>query len=217
MNIVIRTWARRIACSSFALVALFALTVYWCYRTEAGGTRRLTDGELNMRMLVIPALGAVMVFTITTLFASGTAKAAPSLQTAPSPLQTPFKAQVVGLQWLNPLQRRDYPTEWQLLWTMGISGPNKDDDMVKSDPSEFSKLQSISSIAYGGKGTESFSNYHLSYVEDLTNRFRDIYFMDSKYFYNAHSLKDKTTWRELAGIHVEYALPEDRLDPLGKH
>ena len=27
----------------------------------------------------------------------------------------PLEAQVVGLQWLNPLQRKDYPTEWQLL------------------------------------------------------------------------------------------------------
>ncbi|MFA6069728.1 MAG: virulence factor, partial [Janthinobacterium sp.] len=30
----------------------------------------------------------------------------------------PFMAQVVGVQWLNPLQRQDYPTEWQLLWTL---------------------------------------------------------------------------------------------------
>ncbi|MDS0796468.1 virulence factor, partial [Burkholderia pseudomultivorans] len=34
-----------------------------------------------------------------------------------------FAAQVVGLEWLNPLQRRDYPTEWQLLWTMGLVKP----------------------------------------------------------------------------------------------
>jgi hypothetical protein len=43
--------------------------------------------------------------------------------------------------------------------------------------------------------------------------FHDIYFSSSSYFYNAHSLKDKSTRRELAGIHVEYALPEGKLDP----
>ena len=123
-------------------------------------------------------------------------------------------AQVVGLQWLNPLQRRDYPTEWQLLWTMGFVGPNKNDDMVKAEPKEFSSVQSVAAIAFGINGTVSFKNYHYRYIEKLPNLFRDIYFSDSKYFYNAHSLKDKSTWRELAGIHVEYALPAGKLDPL---
>ena len=52
----------------------------------------------------------------------------------------PFRAQVVGLQWLNPLQRLDYPTEWQLLWTLGLVKPNKNDDMVRTDPRGFSTL-----------------------------------------------------------------------------
>ena len=125
-----------------------------------------------------------------------------------------FQAQVVGLQWLNPLQRRDYPTEWQLLWTLGLAQPNKDDDMLKREPDKFSKLQAIGIIANGNNGRESFDGYHKKFVNALTVRFHDVYFSNSKYFYNAHSLTDKKTWRELAGIHVEYALPEGRLDPV---
>lgn len=213
MHTVIQTWGRRAACSFLALIGFFALTVYWSYRTEADGTRRLTTRELNIRLYVMPALGAGSVFAFTTLFATSAAKAAPAPSVPTATVQKPYMAQVVGLHWLNPLQRRDYPTEWQLLWTMGLVGPNKDDDMVKSDPTEFTKLQSVAPIAFQINGTASFKNYHLSYMEELTNRFRDIYFSDSEYFYNAHSLKDKTTWRELAGIHVEYAFPEGRLDP----
>jgi hypothetical protein len=71
-------------------------------------------------------------------------------------VEKPFQAQVVGLQWINPLQRRDYPTEWQLLWTLGLAQPNKDDDMVKSDPKTFSKLQAIGIIANGNDGEETF-------------------------------------------------------------
>ena len=123
-------------------------------------------------------------------------------------------AQVVGLQWLNPLQRRDYPTEWQLLWTLGLVGPNRDDDMVKAKPEKYTKLQAIGSIAVGNDGRETFKGYHKKYVEELINAYRDIYFMDSNYFYNAHDVKNKSTWRELAGIHVEYALPEGKLDPV---
>ena len=50
------------------------------------------------------------------------------------------------------------------------------------------------------------------YIEELTTPFHDIYFSSSDYFYNVHT-KDKKRWRELAGIHVEYALPESKLDP----
>ncbi|ONR84611.1 virulence factor, partial [Burkholderia cenocepacia] len=42
---------------------------------------------------------------------------AASTQSVEGASAAPFVAQVVGLEWLNPLQRRDYPTEWQLLWT----------------------------------------------------------------------------------------------------
>lgn len=43
----------------------------------------------------------------------------------------PVVAQAVGLEWLNPL-RRDYPTEWQLLWTLGLVKPNANDDMIRT-------------------------------------------------------------------------------------
>jgi hypothetical protein len=122
-----------------------------------------------------------------------------------------FMAQVVGVQWLNPLQRADYSTEWQLLWTLGLVGPNKDDDMVKSDPQSFSSVKAVASIAAGNEGRETFHGYHMKYVESLIYPFHGRYFSDSNYFYNAHSLTDKRTWRELAGIHVEYALPKDRI------
>ncbi len=123
-------------------------------------------------------------------------------------------AQVVGLQWLNPLQRRDYSTEWQLLWTLGLVKPNMDDDMVRANPNKYSTLQTVGSIAVGNNGEETFKGYHHKYVRELTHLFHDIYFSSSSYFYNAHSLADKSTWRELAGIHVEYALPEGKLDPV---
>jgi hypothetical protein len=125
-----------------------------------------------------------------------------------------FLAQVVGLQWLNPLQRRDYPTEWQLLWTLGLTRPNIDDNKVKENPEKYGSLQVIGSVAIGNDGEETFIGYHQKYLDELIILFHDIYFSNSRYFYNAHSLQDKSTWRELAGIHVEYALPMGKLDPV---
>jgi hypothetical protein len=72
----------------------------------------------------------------------------------------PFMAQVVAVQWLNPLQRRDYPTQWQLLWTLGLVQPNPGDDMVKANPGKYSSLQAISPVAAGNEGEETFRGYH---------------------------------------------------------
>ena len=89
------------------------------------------------RFLILPTLVAGVVLAILTFGAATPVLAAPAPSAAPasSPAK-PFQAQVVGLQWLNPLQRRDYPTEWQLLWTLGLVKPNKDDDMVRTNPAK---------------------------------------------------------------------------------
>jgi hypothetical protein len=171
--------------------------------------------KIFSKPVVVPAVVAALMLGITTTLAGCSTRAlAPEIDTTKTGTGTPFMAQVVGLQWLNPLQRKDYPTEWQLLWTLGLVGPNSNDDMVKMKPEKYGKLQAIGAIAVGNDGKETFAGFHHKYLEDLMYLYRDSYFSDSDYFYNAHSLKDKTTWRELAGIHVEYALPNGRLDPV---
>ena len=125
----------------------------------------------------------------------------------------PFMAQVVGVQWLNPLQRQDYSTEWQLLWAMGKVRPNKRDDMLELYPEKFSELKYVSDIASSNKLTGTFKGYHRKYVIQMIARFHGMYFSNPTYFYNAHDVKNKIGWNELAGIHVEYAVPAERLDP----
>ncbi len=40
-------------------------------------------------------------------------------------------AVLLGVQWLNPLMWRDYPTQWNLLWAQGLAQPNDDDLQAK--------------------------------------------------------------------------------------
>ena len=134
------------------------------------------------------------------------------VQEVPVQRSGPFIAQVVGLQWLNPLQRKDYPTQWQLLWTLGLVQPNTGDEMVKAKPEKYTKLQSIASIAIGNNGSETFRGYYHKYIEDMFDRFHGVYYSDPEYFYNVHSNENRSRWRELAGIHIEVALPEGKLD-----
>ena len=153
-------------------------------------------------------------FAWTALFVLNTAQAAAS-DDVPAAVPDrgaamPFVAQVVGLEWLNPLQRRDYPTEWQVLWTMGLVKPNNHDDMVRTMPEKFATLRSIGALAYGNRGTETFKGYYEKYIDTLLPLFGDRYVMNAKYFYTVKS-DNRKGWRELAGIHVELAIPT-RLD-----
>ncbi|WBS01996.1 virulence factor [Pseudoduganella sp. SL102] len=200
------------------LIAIFAIgAIYYIRQANFEPIRPLSDGDTMIRFVSLGVLAAIASFSLLTACKNAPASiAATSSVAAVEPLPShakPFMAQVVGVQWLNPLQRRDYPTEWQLLWTLGLAKPNKADDMVEAKPKKYSVLQAVGPIAAGNDGRETFKGFHHKYLKELTLPLFGPYFKYSTYFYNAHSTEDKSTWRELAGIHVEYALPEGRLDP----
>jgi len=169
---------------------------------------RLSTGSFLGALLAFVVLAVVMVVPVQA--DTVIQKDAAALDTSES--AQPFIVQVVGLEWLNPLQRRDYPTEWQILWTMGLVQPNKNDDMVRTMPQKFSKLQSIGALVYGNQGTETFKGFYHKYVSKLLGLFGDRYVMNAKYFYTVKS-KNKDDWRELAGMRIEFAIPQ-RLDPI---
>ncbi|MDN7859369.1 virulence factor [Burkholderia cepacia] len=169
---------------------------------------RLSTGSFLGALLAFVVLAVVMVVPVQA--DTVIQKDAAALDTSES--AQPFIVQVVGLEWLNPLQRRDYPTEWQILWTMGLVQPNKNDDMVRTMPQKFSKLQSIGALVYGNQGAETFKGFYHKYVSKLLGLFGDRYVMNAKYFYTVKS-KNKDDWRELAGMRIEFAIPQ-RLDPI---
>jgi len=213
MNRWISTPYRRFAWTAmafmFASVFMFSLSG----RADPAPDQTLSIGDLMTRLIALPALLATAVLALTTAATITPASASTVKSTEQSAQPKPFVAQVVGLEWLNPLQRRDYPTEWQLLWTLGLVKPNKNDYYLKTEPEKFATLQSIGMIAAGGDGEETFKGYHHKYIEALTILFHDRYFSDPNYFYTVHP-DDKAKWREAAGLRVEYALPEGKLDPL---
>jgi hypothetical protein len=209
-----KTWLKRVPVGLLAFTFAFIFSTLIIFHIETTSSRIFTDGELMARLFILPSLAAAGVFALATFCIPASANTASSQILPPNPFkEEPYMAQVVGLQWLNPLQRRDYPTEWQLLWTLNLAHANKNDDMLKKNPQKYSSVQAISSIVNGFDGTMSFKEYQEWYVDYLINQYRDNYFSDAKYFYNAHSITDKKSRRELAGIRVEFALPEQKLHP----
>nr|WP_242431808.1 virulence factor [Burkholderia ambifaria] len=180
----------------------------------------LEMGDWMKRFVVVPGLAAFIVFLFTTAI-TRPAQATPVLERAENAAPTaeepakPFVAQVVGMIWLNPLQRMDYPTEWQLLWTQGLAVPNKDDDMVRTDPKSFATLQSIGALVYGNRGKETFKGFYHKYVEKFPRLMSGRYAKNAKYFYSVKP-DSPQDWRELAGIHIESAV-SDRLDSIIAH
>ncbi|MFV0920497.1 virulence factor, partial [Ralstonia nicotianae] len=210
------TWPRRLCLALGILVLSAGLMLAWMMHDAQMTPRIYSDEELMKRLVIMPALLAGIVFLLGTALMQRSAQAAtPKVEAVPAATQPakPFMAQVVGLEWLNPLQRRDYPTEWQLLWTLGLVKPNKNDDMVRTDPKSFITLQLVADVAFGNWGKETFDGYYEKYVSKLMVLLADRYAMNSKYFYTVAS-ENRKAWRELAGIHVELAVPAGRLDPV---
>jgi len=213
MNALIASRPRRVGWAVLAFLLATAVALVFSAFVAADTIPVLSNGDTMKRLLAMPALFAVATLALLSACAQTPAASAALLPAPVAAAPSPFMAQVVGVQWLNPLQRRDYSTEWQLLWTLGLAAPNQNDDMVRTDPKMFSTLQSIGGLAAGNDGTETFVGFHHKYVDQLIQPYHDKYFSSSRYFYNAHSVRDKRTRRELAGMHIEYALPALRLDP----
>ncbi|WP_235879231.1 virulence factor [Burkholderia sp. USMB20] len=216
MRALITTRPRRIAVAISVWLITTVLMASLMAHVEQPDPAHLEVGDWMKRYFVVPGLAALTVFLFTTA-TMRSAHAAPvrepaanSTPAAEDPAK-PFTAQVVGLMWLNPLQRMDYPTEWQLLWAQGLTKPNKNDDMVRTKPEKFSSLRSIGALVYGNEGEETFKGFYAKYIDKFILLLRSRYFSNSGYFYTVKP-ENQGHWRELAGIRVEAAVPP-RLDP----
>ncbi|WP_419687967.1 virulence factor [Burkholderia theae] len=215
MKALIATWPRRVAIAVMVWIIALVLMATLMAHVEQPDPALIEMGDWMKRFVVVPGLLALMMFLFTTAMMRP-AQATPSTNqnvniTAPTeePVK-PFVAQVVGMIWLNPLQRKDYPTEWQTLWVQGLTTPNKNDDMVRTDPESFATLKSIGALVYGNQGAETFKGFYAKYVDKSILLLRTPYGTDPKYFYTVNPQNQKD-WRELAGIRVEIAIPS-RLD-----
>ncbi|MGC4060849.1 MAG: hypothetical protein QM749_08355 [Aquabacterium sp.] len=213
MGKLISTWPRRLALTAIIFMLAFAAAALWLrYQNDsrAPDSPPISDSSIMTTLFAIPGLLAAAALTLTTALVrpasaatSATAEVKATPEVAPAPA---FKAQVVGVQWLNPLVRRDYPTEWQLLWTLGVAKPNKNDEEVKEDPKSFSSVQFVSAILGGGDEDSIYDLYFDQYIRKLMYPIRRRYAMNGDYFYTVQP-KSPKDWRELHGIHVELAIP----------
>jgi len=207
MRALVATWPRRVSLAFAVLLLASVVGLLRLWSASSVGTAEPGTEHIMLRLVVLPALLAItslLVFTALARPRSSPTVSAPA-PFAPALQPKPFTAGVMGLQWLNPLQRSDYPTQWQLLWTLGVSGPNAGDDLLAHDPERYGQPQVLDAVI-DGKGAEPLDLF-TRYFDKLLDQLKGAYVGDARAFYNVCA-EDRQQRRELSGVHVVCALPE---------
>ncbi|MFK0380199.1 hypothetical protein [Pandoraea sp. NPDC090278] len=123
-------------------------------------------------------------------------------------------AVILGVQWLNPLMRRSYPTQWNLLWAQGLAQPNAND----KEAARFKLGDVVGSLVGGGlKPGETPADYPWAHFDkrawimtDLLDRPLSTftsYAVDPNYFYSIRMGTDRPDYmdaRVFAGMSQEW-------------
>ncbi|CAJ0729574.1 MAG: hypothetical protein C0465_19765 [Ralstonia sp.] len=64
-------------------------------------------------------------------------------------------AVLLGVQWINPLMWRDYPTQWNLLWAQGLAQPNAND----RDAARFKLGDAVGELTLGLERKKRLDDY----------------------------------------------------------
>lgn len=215
MRALISTWPRRLALSTVVTVLAFACSFVYAQWTVDQGAD--ITGLFLLRHLVLwPLSVGLVAFLILTrvnvlLNLPEASPAAPSRPLLPmeNALPAPKVVQVLGLQWLSPVHRGDYPTQWHLLWAQGLAQPNPDDPRLAENDGAFDKVDvSRPVIVEQDVPIAAFEHY----LGELLDRLRDGYRSDPSALYTVCAPQPAQR-RSLDGIFVSCAVP-DTVNPV---
>ena len=207
MDGILGRLTKRLPLSLLVLIFCSVLIAWGVQYIEAkywpGFFSQYSDVEVLVRLLTIPVLVAITFFHLTGCSTKGPKSSGSVLESAVVTRQ-PFLAQIVGVQWMNPLVWNDYSTQWNLLWALGLVSSNKSDVQVKANPNKYRTVQAVASIV-SNQFNDTFQGHFYRYMEKVFQPFRYRYASIPTYFYTIQP-KSQGKWRELAGIHVEFAM-----------
>ena len=112
-----------------------------------------------------------------------------------------FAVQVMGVQWVNPVMRRSYPTQWNLLWALGVAKTDSDDYGAKHNASYQPRdgtLPAVTAIAVNDLKKLSFANYFEGYLLKALNPYRVPYFVNNNGFYSIKKDGSHRTWYDVS-------------------
>jgi hypothetical protein len=194
-----------------ALTALsFAISVFPLVRMSGVEIGYLTTDDLIRRLLILPLTVGFYVF-VACFALMGFNSARDEVRNESKPASAGDEhgaldmAQVVGVVWLNPLCRRDYPTEWRILWTLGLMKPDQVCDWPGTSAMKPGAMRPVLTVAGQNGDSETFHRTHQSYIDEMLGLLARGRFEG---FGPAADIRD---------IRLEYAIPAYRLDPVEVH
>lgn len=139
----------------------------------------------------------------------------PRMQSAAAPTEpakTPA-AVVLGVQWLNPLMRRSYPTQWNLLWVQGLAQPNAND----REAARFKLGDAVGEVVTSGfLNKDRYEDYPWAHLDQRVDAFSDLlsaplrtfrsYPADPNYFY---SIRTGTSRPDYIDVIVFAGMPRE--------
>ena len=97
-------------------------------------------------------------------------------------------AYVMGVQWVSPLVRMDYPTHWNLLWRIGLSDLNANDD-YKSDTPETVQRKIVSNNSSPPRWA-----YLQQYFSQVLRPYNTPMALDPDYYYTVNPRFAQPRW-----------------------
>lgn len=206
MNQVILANGNKVGWTAALTALSFGISLFPLMRMSGVEIEYLTTDDAIRRLLVLPLTVSFYVFVACfSLMGFDTAEAgAPNEPEAPSERKRKAlgMAQVIGVVWLNPLHRRDYPTEWRILSTLGLIKPDQVRDVTGANAVAPCASQPALTRARRIGESETLHRAHERYIDEmfaLLGRGR---------------FEGRDRRADIGATHVEYAIPAYRLDPV---
>lgn len=190
-----------------ALTALsFGICVFPLVRMSSVEIEYLTTDDVIRRLLILPLTVSFYVFVVCfALMGFDTAKAQVSDESEPvreGERKALKMAQVLGVVWLNPLHRRDFPTEWRILRTLGLIKPDRACHLSGANALKLNTLQPALTVARQNGESETLRRAHERYIDEMFA------------LLGRGQLEGLGGRAQIDAIRVEYAIPAYRLDPI---
>jgi hypothetical protein len=78
--------------------------------------------------------------------------------------------------------------------------------MVRDEPDNFTTIKPVAGVAFNWTGRNTVKGFLVNYLDSAFEPIGRGYIMNPSYFYSIQS-ENHRDWRELHGIHVEFAMP----------
>lgn len=205
MNRVILANSNKLGWTAVLVAVSFGISLLPLLQMSGMEIEYLTREEWIRRLLIVPLTVSFYVFVGCFALVGFDSPETEATGESESALQEPPEqrnlAQVLGVIWLNPRFRRDCPTQWRILHTLGLIKEDNGGDIMQGTDANASASWAALTIAARSEG-ESLQRAHERSIDEILAQLGRI------------RSELPSAGQDTGEMHVEHAVPAYRLDPV---